>query len=577
MADDQVWIDPEFSPPPPRKEPGRRLQFVGIVAVAVAAFAYGWLLRSPSPTESEPAEETFTSSTAMTDETAAMSTTTRPSAAATSDPVGVVGLAVPLEEALPGFTDSITMAVWSDTGTDVVRWRPSEAAAETMMSFSDDQHFAGLDASGNWLAIEDETGVLSVRPLLGTASPGTATDVDEPLEWPTALQEAIAVRVITMAWHDTEPGQLAWLTCWGTPGGSGMLSTLDVTDSGAEPVPVGVIERVCGEDTGGWLGDWGPGVGLDGWGDWGFAFERWGEDRSEFVLLDVDGTEVASILNDSADVVVTGPGGTVMTEDLPERGLSSSLISVNGHRRGSVPGLADDEWAAWGLWSPTGSLLALSVGHPVADGPFIRIVDAATGVEITEITEPERETWPMAWSGDGRFLFYESSASGLYEGPADDDDGEPLVVWVVYDTETDLSQSFSLPEGRWVMEIRTNDAAPAAQQLTPVDWRISIDDARPGVHMVGTIVDVRPLTPDQVEDTSGRLIWDETVVDLCRIDIREVGPGFVRIGDIFGTDEGCGSNPTAMQDAVDEFGLPETACVAFRVAGVDHEYCAPLG
>jgi len=575
MADDQVWIDPEFAPPPPRKGPGRWFQFVGIAAVAVAAFAYGWLLRSPSPTESEPAGEAFTSSTALTDETVAMSTTTRPSAATS---VPIEGLAVRPEEGLPGFTDSITMAVWSDTGTDVMRWRPSETATETMMSFSDDQHdsFAGLDASGNWVAIEDETGVLSVRSLLGTASQGTATDVDEPLEWPTAFQEAIAVRVITMAWHDTEPGQLAWLTCWGAPGEAGMLFTLDVTDGGAEPVPVRAIERVCGEDTGVWLGGWGWAVGLDGWGDWGFALERWEEDQSEYVLLDVDGVEGASVLTDSVDVVVAGPGGTIVTKDLPERGVSSSLISVDGRRRGSVPGLADDEWAAGGVWSPTGSLLALSVQHPVADGPVIRIVDVATGVEITEITEPEREIWPMAWSGDGRFLFYESSASGVYEGPADDDDGEPLVVWVVYDTETKLSQSFSLPEGRWVIELRMHEAAPSAEQLTPVDWRISIDDSGPGVDTVHTIVDVRPLTPDQVEDTSGRVIWDETVVDLCRIEIREVGPGFVRIGDIFGTDEGCGSNRTAMQDAVDDFGLPETACVVVRVAGVDHEYCAPL-
>ena len=107
-------------------------------------------------------------------------------------------------------------------------------------------------------------------------------------------------------------------------------------------------------------------------------------------------------------------------------------------------------------------------------------------------------------------------------------------------------------------------------------WGIAIDDGGSGVHLVDMIVEARPLTPDQVDSVSGRLIWDETVVDLCRIEIREVGPGFVHIGDIFRTDEGCGSNPTAMQDASEEFGLPETGCVAVRAAGVDHEYCAPL-
>ena len=582
MADDQVWIDPEFSPPPPGKGPGRWLQIVGIVAVAVAAFAYGWLLRSPSPTESEPDEAAFTSSTALTDESASTSTTTRPSAATTNDPPGPVGLGVPLEEAIPGFTDSITMAVWSDSGIDVMRWQPSEPAAEMMVSFPDDQResFVGLDASGNWLAIENEIGVVSVRPLLGAVSPGTAADVDEAWEWPTAFQEAVAVRVISVAWHDTEPGQLAWLTCWGTPGRSGTLSTLDVTDSGAEPVPVGPIERVCSEDPGVWLGGWGVETPLDGWGDWGFALERWEEDRSEFVLLDVDGTEVAAIRNDSSDVVVSGAGGTVVTEVLPERGLSSSLISVDGQRRDPVPGLADDEWADTALWSPDGSLLALSLWRSATEVRVIRIVEVATGVEIAEFTEPYREVWPMAWSGDGRFFFYElvceRSASGLCEGPAGATTEEPPVVWVVYDTETDLAQSFSLPEGRWVMEIRSNEEPSPAEELTPVEWGIIIDEARPGVHTVGTIVDVRPLTPDHVDETSGRLIWDETVVDLCGIDIREVGPGFVHVGDIFGSDEGCGSNPTAMQDAFDEFGLPVTACVAVRVAGFDHEYCAPL-
>jgi hypothetical protein len=31
-----------------------------------------------------------------------------------------------------------------------------------------------------------------------------------------------------------------------------------------------------------------------------------------------------------------------------------------------------------------------------------------------------------------------------------------------------------------------------------------------------------------------------------------------------------------MQDAFDEYGFPETGCVAVRADGVDHEYCAPL-
>ena len=114
--------------------------------------------------------------------------------------------------------------------------------------------------------------------------------------------------------------------------------------------------------------------------------------------------------------------------------------------------------------------------------------------------------------------------------------------------------------------------------FTPVQWGIIIDNADldPGVYTVDMIVDARPLTVDLVGDVSGRLIWAGTVVDLCGISIRQAGDRFLHIGDIFQTGEGCGSNPTAMQDAFDDFGLPETACMTVRFGGVDYEYCAPL-
>jgi hypothetical protein len=130
-------------------------------------------------------------------------------------------------------------------------------------------------------------------------------------------------------------------------------------------------------------------------------------------------------------------------------------------------------------------------------------------------------------------------------------------------------------------DIRTVHPTPFVQPdgpftFSPVQWGITLNESGPGTHSVLMIADVRPLTTNDVEDVSGRLIWDETVVDLCRIDIRQEGVGFIHVGDIFQTTEGCGSNPTAMQDAFDEFGLPETACVTVRFGGLDHDYCAPL-
>jgi hypothetical protein len=112
--------------------------------------------------------------------------------------------------------------------------------------------------------------------------------------------------------------------------------------------------------------------------------------------------------------------------------------------------------------------------------------------------------------------------------------------------------------------------------FTPVQWEVHLSDWDPGVHTVFMELDVHPLSASLVEDVSGRLIWDETVVDLCNIGMESKGVGLLHIGDTFQTSEGCGSNPTAMQDAFDQFGLPDMGCVRVIVDGVDYEYCAPL-
>ena len=122
MPDDQVTIDPEFEPPPPGEGQGRWLRMVGVVAVGVAAFILGWLLRSPSPAESEPDQVAVTSSTALTGEAVVASTTTRPATTTTTTPE-VVELGVPLGEAVPGFVDTITMTQWDEERIDLLRWR----------------------------------------------------------------------------------------------------------------------------------------------------------------------------------------------------------------------------------------------------------------------------------------------------------------------------------------------------------------------------------------------------------------------------------------------------------------------
>ena len=130
-----------------------------------------------------------------------------------------------------------------------------------------------------------------------------------------------------------------------------------------------------------------------------------------------------------------------------------------------------------------------------------------------------------------------------------------------------------------------------ALEFSPLQWDITLDSHGDGVHRIFMMAEATPMTGPQVDDLSGRLEWNETVIGMCNIDRRAQGfrrsvspsgvvteTGYIRIGDGFQTNEdlGCGADPNAMQDAFDQFGLPEQACVVVKSAGVDHEYCAPL-
>ena len=107
------------------------------------------------------------------------------------------------------------------------------------------------------------------------------------------------------------------------------------------------------------------------------------------------------------------------------------------------------------------------------------------------------------------------------------------------------------------------------------EWRIALSEQGGGIHTVFMIKTFSPLEEADIEDLGGRLVWEEAEIDLCAVGIRSVGDGFVQIGDIFSTAEGCDKD-TGMRQAFDEFGPPETACVYVRAHGVDDEYCAPL-
>jgi hypothetical protein len=115
---------------------------------------------------------------------------------------------------------------------------------------------------------------------------------------------------------------------------------------------------------------------------------------------------------------------------------------------------------------------------------------------------------------------------------------------------------------------------------SPVDWQIMLDDQGPGVHTVHMIVDFGPAGENSNEgelEASGRLVWEQDEVELCGIGFRnEVEEGHLGVGDIFQTTEGCDDDPTAMQDAFEEFGPPTEGCVEAMLDGSTYEYCAPL-
>jgi len=447
MADDQVTIDPEFRPPTPNGDQGGRLRTIGVVGIVVAAFAFGWLMRSPEPGQTEadeaPAAASVTSTTA--DGETESSTTTRPSTTTTSEAPEPIDLGVTLSEAVPGLTDIVTIQRWTETGVDITRWRSSQAAPEMVASLRNGttSWFAGLDSSATWYALQGENGVLNVHRVDGA---------DAELPWSPNLQ-AVGVRVNSMAWHDTQPGLLAWVTCSRTPGGPGTLFRLDVADRLAEPSAVRLVDRVCTNNGGTWL---------DGWGDWGFAMGVAEGEQFETVILATDGSSIEAGGDSSADIwVVAGSSAGII---LTEEGLDarqSFLLSPDGQTRGPVPGLAEGEWLEDARWSTDGTLLALSVSSSDFATASVRIVELPTGSVLAEFSEPGWEVGLGAWSSDSRFLL-----TNRWRCLDDCDWGEPQ-EWTLglFDTATDINAVVPIsnaPDGSgWVAARLTHPAPPA--------------------------------------------------------------------------------------------------------------------
>ena len=405
MADDRITIDPEFLPPS-REGGGRRTAWLAASAAVVAAIAFGWLLGSPGTTEPSDvaATESTTTTVPSTTSTTVAPTTTIPVAKA----LGAETL--PLSELVLGFTDTIILLTTPGDQFNVARWPASRATTEVALTIERDEFRLtggwpiGLDASGSWFAQVLDDGVLTVHAVRD----GGETQ-------PT--REAVGLRAGSAVWHETEPGQLAWLTCSRSVPGPANLTTLDLTDAASEPVTVTSFPQDCASS-------WSDGVFLESWNDVGLVVDPLWDERTEPIVITADGSEI-----------VAEPDDPILVE------------GVDGRYYRPVPGVAETELVVDTAWSPDGRLVAVNI-TPNIDSPnsLVRIVDSTTGIVVSERDGQGSGVISMTWSSDGRFLLYTTLRSAFRPGLPG-----PLVI---HDVTSDAVTTIALSQ--YVDEIRTD-------------------------------------------------------------------------------------------------------------------------
>lgn len=399
MAENKITIDPEFLPPR-RTGRGPSKAVLAVAGVAIAAMAFGWLLGSPDPTAPNTAAAPDRGTDIVTVDTTSTTTTTVPSTA----PLAEAG--VPLSQLMPGFTDTVVFMTTPPGRFDILRWEASESETEVSLSVERNAAGAGswptgLDASGSWFARVQPDGVLVAHPV-----PGPGEDEQE--------RQPVGLRVKSAMWHESEPGQLAWLTCSRSSPGPAVPTTLDLEDRDAEPIALRSFDLGCVTGRRG-------GVWLDSWTDEGVAVNSFGRRPTEPT------TYIA--------------GASTLTEK-PYNRFSRS-----------VPGVADDRLVVNASWSSDGTLVAANVRPNAEDmDSAVRVVDTRTGAVVFEAEGQNSGVIPMAWSTDDRFLLY-TRIHSTFEHP-----GSGLLV--IYDTLTDRATTIRLNE--FVDEIRIGRASEPA-------------------------------------------------------------------------------------------------------------------
>lgn len=272
----------------------------------------------------------------------------------------------PAEPVVP----AVTIVATRHDGGDPFRVVVDETAHLSFRgAFGDKRDFA-VDASGQWLAA-------------ASTSETNHRDQDLWLGPVTGNLEPIVSGVRGFAWHDTEPGRLAW-THRESPTADLHLFTRDLREPATAAADLGPVT--------GWLRSW---------GDWGWSLTN-SSASSWFDVLDAD-----------RNVVVEGARGS-LAGHVPGLGLVMSpwgarsqpeYLDLDQPEDGFLP----VPWLAGGhhLWSmavsPEGLVAAQVTNFDTRQHELI-IVDRQ-GVVLGS-TPAAGSTGALAWSADGQSLVY---------------------------------------------------------------------------------------------------------------------------------------------------------------------------
>lgn len=364
-VDDRVRIDPEFAVRS-GGESGRGVPWFVAVLLMVVAGLFGWFMAAPTSIDVDDpaAAPNVPSSTAeVVGPTATSVTVGAPSMELDASLVSRVRGS--LSDAVPGFTDEVVMLATPPDSFRVIRWHPDEATPELAMSVDRIAEYGcspvGLDASGSWFARIRRDNSLVVQPVSGA--------VGQPRS-----PETVGLNVTSVAWHDTKPESLAWVSCARSESGPATLYTLDISDPAALPEPLRTIGHNCQ-----------AGVWIDSWSE--------------------DGVLIGDSVDNPGNQILVMPDGT----DTPVRIDHRALVDdPTGRYRPSIPGVSDDEPVRGVARAPNGTFSAVVLDdYWDAEFPKLRIADAETGQRVIEVSQHGFDIVAMAWSTNGRFLLYE--------------------------------------------------------------------------------------------------------------------------------------------------------------------------